>query len=69
VRLVARHNPGQVAAAEAFVQKGAWVSVLALVDAQAIGMLLDHLDLVLRDAPSAGHLRPESFKSGWSTKA
>ena len=65
VRLVARDNPGQVAAAEAFVETGAWVSVLALVEAtwvlstvyelssgdlaRAIGMLLDHRDLVLQD--------------------
>ena len=65
VRLVARDDSGQVAAAEAFVEKGAWVSVLALVEAtwvlstiyglssadlaRAIGMLLDHRDLVLQD--------------------
>jgi predicted nucleic-acid-binding protein len=65
MRLVARDDPGQVAAAEAFVETGAWVSVLALVEAtwvlstvyelssrdiaRAIEMLLDHRHLVLQD--------------------
>ena len=65
VRLVARDDPGQVAAADAVVEQGAWVSVLALFEAtwvlstiyglssgdlaRAIGMLLDHRDLVLQD--------------------
>ena len=66
VRLIARDDPRQVAAAEAFVKNGAWVSVLALAEAvwvlgasydlsakdlaTAVEMLLDHQDLVLQDA-------------------
>jgi len=66
VRLIARDDPRQVAAAEAFVENGAWVSVLALAEAVwvlgasydlsakdlaiAVEMLLDHQDLVLQDA-------------------
>ncbi len=65
VRLVARDDPKQLAAAEAFVANGAWVSHLALaetvwvldsvygLDAKRIGlaieMLLDHKQLVLQD--------------------
>ena len=33
VRLIARDDPKQVIAAEKFVEKGAWVSHLALVEA------------------------------------
>ncbi len=63
VRLVTRDHPRQVEAAESFVRKGAWVSVLALAEAswvlasvyelsskdisQAVSMLLDHQELVL----------------------
>jgi predicted nucleic-acid-binding protein len=66
VRLIARDDPRLVAAAEAFVENGAWVSVLALAEAvwvlgasydlsakdlaTAVEMLLDHQDLVLQDA-------------------
>jgi predicted nucleic-acid-binding protein len=66
VRLLARDDSRQVAAAEFFIEKGAWVSVLALVEAtwvlvsvyelsskdlvKAIEMLLNHRDLVLQDA-------------------
>jgi predicted nucleic-acid-binding protein len=65
VRLIARDDPRQVGAAEAFVANGAWVSHLALAEAvwvlasaydlehrqlaQAIEMLLDHNHLVLQD--------------------
>jgi predicted nucleic-acid-binding protein len=65
VRLIARDDPRQVGAAEAFVANGAWVSHLALAEAvwvlasayglehrqlaQAIEMLLDHKHLVLQD--------------------
>jgi predicted nucleic-acid-binding protein len=65
VRLIARDDARQAAAAETFVEKGAWVSVLALAEAtwvlssvyelgpkeqaKAIEMLLDHRDLVLQD--------------------
>jgi predicted nucleic-acid-binding protein len=63
VRLITRDDPKQVAAAEAFVEKGAWVSHLALVEATwvlsavyerdaaaiatAVEMLLNHKDLTL----------------------
>jgi predicted nucleic-acid-binding protein len=66
VRLIARDDSGQAAAAEAFVEKGAWVPVLALAEAtwvlatvyelsskdlaKMIEMLLDHRDLVLQDS-------------------
>ena len=65
VRLIARDDKAQTAAAEAFVTKGAWVSLLVLVEttrvldsvfglnhkqlAVAIEMLLSHRDLVLQD--------------------
>ncbi|MEO6601436.1 MAG: type II toxin-antitoxin system VapC family toxin [Polyangiaceae bacterium] len=65
VRLIARDDKVQTAAAEAFVTKGAWVSQLVLVEttwvldvvfglnqkqlAVAIEMLLNHRDLVLQD--------------------
>ncbi|MBI1187632.1 MAG: PIN domain-containing protein [Alphaproteobacteria bacterium] len=66
VRLIARDEPGQVARAEAGVEKGAWVSHLVLVEAVcvldsvyglsskqialAIDMLLDHAQLSLQDS-------------------
>lgn len=66
VRLVTRDDQPQVASAEAFVEKGAWVSHLVLAEttwtlgaaydldhaaiATAIGMLLDHKSLTLQDA-------------------
>ena len=65
VRLVVRDDPGQVAAAEIFVENGAWVPVLALVEAtwvlssvyqlsprdlaRTIEMLIDHRNLTLQD--------------------
>jgi predicted nucleic-acid-binding protein len=65
VRLVTRDQPKQVASAEEFVAKGAWVSLLALAEttwvlsavyerrpedvALAIDMLLAHQDLTLQD--------------------
>lgn len=65
VRLITRDDPRQVAAAEEFVAKGAWVSLPALVEAvwvlssvyelphkelaKAVQMLLDHRDLVLHE--------------------
>jgi len=68
VRLIARDDPKQVAAAEAFVAKGAWVSLLVLAEAtwvlgsaygldqaalaQTIDMLLNHEDLTLQDRES-----------------
>jgi predicted nucleic-acid-binding protein len=65
VRLITRDDVRQVAAAESFIEKGAWVSVLSLAEAtwvlatvyelsstdlaSAIGMLLNHRDLTLQD--------------------
>jgi predicted nucleic-acid-binding protein len=65
VRLAARDDPKQVAAAEAFVAKGAWVSHLVLVEAvwvltsvydlgprsiaTAIEMILNHQHLAVQD--------------------
>jgi predicted nucleic-acid-binding protein len=65
VRLVTRDDPRQVAAAEAFVARGAWVPHVVLVeaiwvltsvyelDAQALAtaveMLLNHRDLTVQD--------------------
>lgn len=66
VRLVTRDDPRQVAAAEAFVARGAWVPHLVLAEAiwvltsvyglgpgqiaRAVEMLLSHRDLTLQDA-------------------
>jgi predicted nucleic-acid-binding protein len=66
VRLVTRDDAKQVAAAEAFVAQGAWVSHLALAEASwvlsavyelghsaiatAIEMLLNHKDLTLEES-------------------
>lgn len=66
VRLVTRDDPRQVAAAEAFVGRGAWVPHLVLAEAiwvltsvyglgpgqivRAVEMLLNHRDLTLQDA-------------------
>ena len=66
VRLITRDDPRQAAAAESFIEKGAWVSVLALAEAIwvlstlyernatdlsiVIEMLLNHRNLVLQDS-------------------
>jgi predicted nucleic-acid-binding protein len=66
VRLLARDDAAQAAAADAFVARGAWVSQLVLAEtlwvldtvyqrtaaqlATAIEMLLSHRELVLQDA-------------------
>jgi predicted nucleic-acid-binding protein len=66
VRLLARDDARQVAAAEAFVAPGAWVSHLVLVEAvwvldavyhlpparlaSAVELLLEHRDLTIQDA-------------------
>jgi predicted nucleic-acid-binding protein len=66
VRLIVRDDSRQVASAETFIAKGAWVSVLALAEATwvltsvyrldakdlaiAIDMLLNHQSLVLQDS-------------------
>jgi predicted nucleic acid-binding protein len=65
VRLLTRDDPKQVAAAESFVAKGAWVSHLVLAEtiwvlesvyeldagrrADAVAMLLSHASLTLQD--------------------
>jgi predicted nucleic-acid-binding protein len=65
VRLIARDDSRQAASAGAFIEQGAWVSVLALAEttwvlntvyglsskelAKAIEMLLNHRDLMLQD--------------------
>ena len=65
VRLLTRDEPKQAAVADAFVQEGAWVSVLALAEAmwvlvavyerdavqiaRAVEMLLSHQDLTLQE--------------------
>jgi predicted nucleic-acid-binding protein len=66
VRLITRDDFRRVSSAESFIEKGAWVSALALAEAtwvletvyelnpdgliRAIEMLLEHRDLVLQDA-------------------
>ena len=66
VRLLARDDPRQTAAAEDFVARGAWVSHLVLVEAiwvldsvygleparlaSAVELLLEHRDLTVQDA-------------------
>jgi predicted nucleic-acid-binding protein len=70
VRLIVRDDARQVAAAEHFIQHGAWVPTLAVAEAiwvaksvydlapmnqaKAIEMLLDHHALVLQDADIVG---------------
>jgi len=69
VRLVARDEPRQVAGAEAFVARGAWVSHIVLVEtvwvlesvyeldraaqARAVAMLLNHRDITIQDSDVA----------------
>jgi predicted nucleic-acid-binding protein len=66
VRLITRDDTQQAASADMFVQKGAWVSILALAEATwvltdayhlnaaelatAVEMLLNHKDLTLQDS-------------------
>ena len=66
VRLITRDDARQAASADAFIEKGAWVSVLALAEATwvlaavyersaaelatAVEMLLNHSTLILQDA-------------------
>src|SRR5262245_21470013 len=68
VRLITRDDRKQVAAAESFVSKGAWVSMLVLMEATwvltavydlthseiaiAVDMLLHHRDLTIQDSDS-----------------
>jgi predicted nucleic-acid-binding protein len=66
VRLITRDDTQQAASADRFVQKGAWVSILALAEASwvltavyhlnaaelatAVEMLLNHKNLTLQDS-------------------
>src|ERR1039457_6836737 len=66
VRIVARDDARQIASADNFIQKGAWVSILALAEAiwvlgsvyklspvelvTAAEMLLNHRDLTIQDS-------------------
>jgi predicted nucleic-acid-binding protein len=66
VRLISRDDPRQAASADAFIAKGAWVSLLALTEAiwvlaavyqrnaanlaTAVDMLLNHEQLVVQDS-------------------
>jgi len=66
LRLLIRDDTEQAEAADCFIEKGAWVSILAVAEttwvlrtgyrknaveiASAIQMLLDHEDLVLQDS-------------------
>ena len=66
VRLLTRDDARQAASADTFIEKGAWVSVLALAEATwvlaavyglsaaglvtAVEMLLNHKDLTLQDS-------------------
>jgi predicted nucleic-acid-binding protein len=66
VRILARDDRRQAAAADAFVTSGAWVSVLALAEAvwvlasvytrqpteiaATVGQLLDHKELIIQDS-------------------
>ena len=66
VRLITRDDPRQAASADSFIAKGAWVSLLALTEAvwvlaavyqrnaaglsTAVGMLLNHEQLVIQDS-------------------
>ena len=66
VRLITRDDTRQTAAAEVFVKRGAWVSILALAEttwvlssvygllpatiATAVEMLLNHKDLTVQDS-------------------
>lgn len=69
VRVIARDDPAQVAAADAFVARGAWVSLLVLMEtawvlgsaydrtpaqiAAGIELLLDHESIAVQDADLA----------------
>jgi predicted nucleic-acid-binding protein len=77
VRLLTRDEPKQAAVADAFVQPGAWVSVLALAEAtwvlaavydrdaaqvaRAVEMLLNHQSLTLHE-PEAVAAALETFR-------
>src|SRR5438309_78813 len=78
VRLLARDDADQTAAADAFVRGGAWVSLLVLMEtawvlrsvyertpaqiAAGLGLLLDHETVVVQDADVAGRAVDEFRK-------
>jgi predicted nucleic-acid-binding protein len=78
VRLIARDDPKQVEAAEAFIAKGAWVSQVVLVEttwvlesvyelnpelvALSVEMLLNHEHLTVQDADTV-ESAVESFRA------
>ena len=78
VRLITRDDSAQAAGAESFIEKGAWVSILALAEAawvlttvyelsakdlaRVIEMLLHHRDLVLQE-PEAVAAALELFRA------
>src|SRR5689334_9005756 len=78
VRLIARDDPKQVEAAEAFIAKGAWVSQVVLVEttwvlesvyelnpelvALSVEMLLNHEHLTVQDADTI-ESAVESFRA------
>jgi predicted nucleic-acid-binding protein len=77
IRLITRDDIGQTASAERFIATGAWISLIALVEAvwvlgsvyelsadaqaAAVEMLLNHRDLVVQD-PEAVAAALESFR-------
>jgi predicted nucleic-acid-binding protein len=77
VRLIARDDPRQVNSAEKFVERGAWVSHIVLVEAvwvlssvyeldpsqvaTAVDLLLNHKDLTLQD-PEVVSMALERFR-------
>jgi predicted nucleic-acid-binding protein len=78
IRLIIRDDSHQIAAAEAFIERGAWVSTLVLTEAtwvlenvyeltpndqaNAVEMLLNHRDLVVQDAANVA-IALELFRS------
>lgn len=68
VRLIARDDAQQTGLAEKFIEPGAWVSCLVLMESvwvlesvyefkrqqigQVVGMLLEHATLILQDSPA-----------------
>jgi predicted nucleic-acid-binding protein len=78
VRILARDEPDQAAAADAFIGRGAWVSLLVLMEtawvlrsvyertsaqiAAGIELLLDHETIVVQDADLAGRAVAEFRK-------
>jgi predicted nucleic-acid-binding protein len=76
IRIITRDDPNQAEAAEPFLEKGAWVSILAVAEtvwilrsvygvdsrglATAVEMLLDHKDLTVQDADVVAALSASS---------